>query len=106
MTARIRPMRLVAAFCSLCLLIPAPALAQTYPFEGSWDCEVGTFTFTGQIYDPGDAPMEILDAVQDGATWVLTFADDYQIALEIHQDGTMGWFSAISGDSFLCRPLP
>jgi hypothetical protein len=106
MTARIRPMRLVAVFCAFCALAAGPARAETYPFEGRWDCEIGIFSFTGQFYDPGDAPMEILDAVQEGATWVLTFADDYQISLEMHADGTMGWYSPISGDNFLCRPLP
>lgn len=97
---------LAAATLAICALW-APALrAEPYPFEGEWDCEVGRFAFTAETYDPGGEEMTILDIAQDGMTYVLTFADDYQIALEMNQDGTMGWFSAISGDAFLCRPLP
>lgn len=94
------------AFAALFLCSAGPGLAETLPFEGKWDCEVGTFTFTGQIYDPGGDPMDILDATQEDGVWVLTFADDYQISLEMNADGTMGWYSPISGDSFLCKPLP
>lgn len=93
-------------FAVLFLCSAGPALAETLPFEGKWDCGIGIFTFTGQLYDPGDDPMEILDATQQDGVWVLTFADDYQISLEMNADGTMGWYSAVSGDSFLCRPLP
>ncbi len=96
------------AFASLATLAAcvSTAAAAPWPFEGRWDCEVGTFTFTGTTYDPGDAPMEILDVAEEGNGYILTFADDYQIGLEMQADGTMTWFSAASGDGFTCRPLP
>ncbi|WP_225027363.1 hypothetical protein [Xinfangfangia pollutisoli] len=105
-------MRSAPLALSLVLLLSAalPAAAQSaaapWPFEGRWDCEVGIFTFTGQIYAPGDEEMEILDISGDGDTYTLTFADDYQLSLAMNPDGTMSWFSPVSGDSFLCQPLP
>ena len=84
----------------------APAGAEPLPFEGRWDCEVGEFAFTATTYDPGEGAMEILDVAADGGGYVLTFEDDYQIALTMNPDGTMEWYSAASGDSFTCRPLP
>jgi hypothetical protein len=97
--------RTLAAGLFLAACTPA-AMAEPYPFEGRWDCEVGEFTFTDTTYDPGGEEMQILDVAQDGDSFVLTFADDYQIGLDINPDGTMQWFSAASGDSFTCRPLP
>lgn len=95
---------LVAALC-LAACTPA-ATAQAHPFEGRWDCEVGEFTFTATTYNPGDDEMDILDIARDGESFILTFAADYQIGLDMNPDGTMTWFSAASGDSFTCRPLP
>jgi len=87
-------------------LMPLPLIAGPLPFEGRWDCEVGVFSFTAESYDPGDGAMDILDVAAERDGFILTFADDYQIGLEMHADGTMTWYSAVSGDSFLCRPLP
>jgi len=92
----------VSALC----LVASAAAAGTLPFEGEWDCEVGVFTFTATTYDPGGEVMEILDIAREGEAYVLTFADDYQLVLTMNPDGTMDWFSAVSGDGFTCRPLP
>lgn len=95
--------RLAALFCAG-MLCTAPALAAApWPFEGSWDCEVGIFTFTGSDYDTGDQPMPIVDIAPEGDTFTLTFEDNYQLSLAMNPDGTMTWFSPVSGDSFLCR---
>ncbi|MCB6177306.1 hypothetical protein LHP98_04085 [Rhodobacter sp. Har01] len=67
---------------------------------------MGIFTFTATTYDPGGEEMEILDVLRDGDSYILTFADDYQLALEMNPDGTMDWLSAASGDGFTCQPLP
>ncbi|PTE12772.1 hypothetical protein [Pseudogemmobacter blasticus] len=96
----------LAAASAILLVCAAPLRAENYLFEGKWDCEVGTFTFTDSTYDPGGEVMDILDVARDGSTFVLTFADDYQLGLSMNPDGTMEWFSAVSGDSFTCRPLP
>ncbi len=45
--------------------------------------------------------MEILDVAADGGGYVLTFEDDYQIALTMNPDGTMEWYSAVSGQLHL-----
>ncbi|MGA0542737.1 hypothetical protein [Neotabrizicola sp. VNH66] len=100
-----------AILALLLAAVAAPASAEmtegptSYPFIGRWDCEVGEFSFSATTYDPGEAPMEILDVAQDGQTYTLTFADDYQLSLGMNPDGTMAWFSPVSGDSFTCRPL-
>lgn len=86
-------------------LIPDSALAQSYPFEGAWDCGIGTFHFTAARYDTGEGEMEILDIAGIGDTYTLTFEDDYQLSLAMNPDGTMHWFSPVSGDGFDCRPL-
>jgi hypothetical protein len=99
-------MRLACALAVVLAVSVAPAGAETWPFEGRWDCEVGEFTFTATTYDPGGEEMEILDVAQEGDSFILTFGDNYQIGLDMNPDGTMGWFSAVSGDSFTCRPLP
>jgi hypothetical protein len=96
--------RILAAVVALSACVPA-AQAEPYPFEGKWDCEVGQFTFTATTYNPGGEEMEILDIAQDANSYVLTFADNYQIGLDMNPDGTMSWFSAASGDSFTCKPL-
>ncbi len=96
----------LAAACLLSAACAAPAGADPLPFEGRWDCEVGEFTFTATSYDAGEGAMEILDVAEAEGVYVLTLADDYQIALTMDPGGTMEWFSAVSGDSFTCRPLP
>jgi hypothetical protein len=82
-----------------------PAGAEPYPFEGTWDCEVGTFVFTAEAYDPGDGPMAIQDIAGSDGVYILTFEDSYQLGLALQPDGTMVWSSAVSGDMFTCRPL-
>ena len=91
------------AFAAM-IALAGPAAAASWPFEGVWDCEIGTFTFTDTTYDTGDDPMEIVDIAPEGDTFTLTFDDNYQLSLAMNPDGTMTWFSPVSGDSFLCRP--
>lgn len=97
--------RYAAAALILAACTPA-AMAEPYPFEGKWDCEVAEFTFTATTYDPGEEELEILNIEEDGNQYTLTFADDYQISLAMGDDGTMAWYSNASGDGFLCKPLP
>lgn len=99
---RVRVARLVVTGLAFALLA-GPAAAAPWPFEGRWDCEIGIFTFTGTDYDSGDQPMPIIDIAPEGDTFTLTFEDDYQLSLAMNPDGTMTWFSPVSGDSFLCR---
>jgi hypothetical protein len=97
--------RIVLAALFLAACAPA-AMAEPYPFEGKWDCEVAEFTFTATTYDPGEEVLEILDIAQDDNQYTLTFADDYQVFLSMGDDGTMAWLSGESGDGFQCTPLP
>lgn len=81
------------------------ALAETYPFEGTWDCQVAIFSFSGMIYNNGSENMDITDVAADGDGYVLTFADDYQLSVSVNPDGTLAWFSPASGDAFTCTPV-
>lgn len=74
-----------------------------YPFVGTWNCEVATFTFTPTVYNNGSEGLAI-EEIQEGSdgSYTLLFADDYMIALSGFTDGAMGWFSPASGDSFAC----
>lgn len=94
---------LLCAAVSAGLATPTAARSQPWPFEGSWDCERRQFHFSAALYDPGEQPMPILDIAAEGDTFILTFAQDYQLSLAMNPDGSMTWYSPVSGDSFLCR---
>ena len=96
------PATLSAALAGLWASL-SPALAAPWPFEGIWDCEQHQFSFSAVLYDPGEQPMPILDIAADGDTFTLTFEQDYQLSLAMNPDGSMTWYSPVSGDSFLCR---
>lgn len=81
----------------------APA---SYPFVGTWDCEVGTFTFTETTYDTGGDVLA-MEEIQEGSdgSYTLMFSDGYMITLSGFTGDGMGWFSPESGDSFNCTRL-
>ncbi|MDP3896185.1 MAG: hypothetical protein Q8Q62_05880 [Mesorhizobium sp.] len=87
-------------------ILSTPALAEDYPFLGTWDCEVEIFSFTPRIYNNGseDLPIEEIQEGSDGS-WTLMFADDYFITLSGFTGDTMGWFSSASGDNFSCTKV-
>ena len=74
-------------------------------FEGRWDCQVATFTFTAQTYDTGSDVMPINDIAIDGSGYVLSFDNNYQLFVALNDNGTLYWFSPASGDSFTCARL-
>ena len=84
--------------------LPAHAAGDP-PYVGTWDCEVATFTFTADSYDPGENPMPILKSEEDGGAFTLTFADDYRIGLANITDTEMDWASEASGDTFHCKKI-
>ncbi|WP_435258858.1 hypothetical protein ACSBLW_03545 [Thioclava sp. FR2] len=87
------------------LALSTPAIAEGYPFEGTWDCGVAIFSFTSEIYNNGSDNMQITDVASDSSGYILTFADDYQLSVAVNADGTLAWFSPASGDSFTCNPV-
>ena len=89
----------------LAALLPTQSLAETYPFEGKWDCEVATFTFTPDIYNNGSEDMPITDIAEEDGVYLLSFADDYQISVALNPDGTLSWLSGASGDAFTCTAV-
>lgn len=95
----------VGVLAGLLLSAGGGQAAQGMPFVGVWDCEVGTFTFTNQTYNPGDQMLVIKDiAVVDG-DYVLSFEDGYQIGLSGITDTEMAWLSGETGDAFTCKKL-
>ena len=93
---------------ALLCLTASPLAAQTYPFEGSWSCEVADFTFTADAYQPGEGSdvltiASILDT-RDG-NFEITMRDGYFIGVSMMDDGTMAWLSGETGDMFTCTAL-
>lgn len=81
------------------------AMAEPYPFEGTWDCQVAVFSFSDQLYNNGSENMVITDVATESDGYVLTFEDDYQLSVSVQPDGRLSWFSPASGDQFLCSPV-
>lgn len=75
------------------------------PYAGTWDCEVSTFTFTGDTYDAGEGPMPIRKVEKVDGNYVLSFDDGYQIGLSGVTDTSMQWLSLASGDQFECKRI-
>ncbi len=100
-------MRVSVSACAALLIaaLGSTANAEPYPFEGTWDCQVAIFSFSGLIYNNGSENMDITDVAAEGDGYVLTFADDYQLSVAVNPDGTLAWFSPASGDAFTCNPV-
>ena len=94
----------LALFC----LAASPLAAQTYPFEGTWDCEASVFTFTTDTYLPGEGgDLLEIDSILDSrdGSFAITMPDGYTVYVSMNNDGTMSWLSGESGDSFSCTAL-
>ena len=87
-------------------LVAGAAAFGPLPFVGTWDCEVGAFTFTETTYSPGPTErLTILRVERDGENYTLSFLDGYTITVAMNADGTMSWLSGASGDAFTCRRI-
>lgn len=99
-------MRLPIAICVASLFSAHAGLAEeSLAFEGRWNCEVAEFSFTADTYNNGSDDMPITDIAVDGNGFVLSFEDNYQLYVAVNPDGTLYWFSPVSGDSFTCLRL-
>lgn len=85
---------------------PLTADDGSFPFEGIWDCGMGTvIEMTARTYKLGQQPELVISEVvslSDTALGV-TFTDGYRLAFFDLTDSTMLWHSPASGDSFDCR---
>lgn len=82
------------------------AAAPVYGFDGKWDCEGQTFTFTGTTYQPGaGAPVLRMSKVEKFGTdtFGLTFPDGTAIGLMAVTPTSMTWSSPATGDMLECR---
>ena len=95
----------VAALVALGVPPAAAISGDEAPYIGVWDCEVAVFTFTRESYDNGTdiLPMRQIEIADRG--YVMTFDDDYQIAIALDGEDSMSWLSLASGDAFDCRRL-
>lgn len=84
--------------------------ATSLPFVGHWTCGIGRVSFTETSYNPGDRELRISAVESEGETFNLSLdeagVDVGQLFLAMNPDGSMTGYSPISGDSFLCHPLP
>ncbi len=102
------PLRLAVALAGTALLAGCasdPGPAEPYPFVGTWDCEVETFTFTETTYNNGSQTLPIRNVSRDGRNYTLFFPGNYVIALAAVTDTGMTWVSGKTGDQFSCRRL-
>ncbi len=76
-----------------------------YPFVGMWDCEVATFTFEETTYNNGSETLPIENIVPRDNSFVLSFADNYSITLDMNGTDRMQWLSGTTGDAFDCARL-
>jgi hypothetical protein len=74
-----------------------------YPFVGTWDCEVATFTFTNTTYNNGSETMRMTKVEKKGSVYILTFPKNYRIGLSSISATRMTWASEASGDGFNCK---
>jgi hypothetical protein len=95
---------LLAAF-ALLIASAFSAAAKDAPYVGSWDCQVGTFTFTNDTYDSGGGPIPIEKVEMEDGNYILTMPDNYQIALSSVTSTSMQWLSYASSDMFDCKKL-
>lgn len=75
---------------------------QEYDFVGTWDCGVGTFTFTKTTYSTGSNSYPIESVSRDGRNYILYFGNGERVALVAVTPSGMTWVSAASDDQFNC----
>jgi len=95
-------MRVLPLSAVCCLVAGAAVAAEPLPFAGQWDCGVAVFRFDADTYNNGSEDMAITDIAAEDGGYVLSFEDNYQLFLSLNPDGTLSWFSPVSGDSFTC----
>jgi hypothetical protein len=91
-----------------CVSSPDPAPVPdtpAYPFVGTWDCEVETFTFTATTYNNGSETLPIENVVARDPSYALSFANGYAVALDMDGADRMQWLSGETGDTFQCKRL-
>jgi hypothetical protein len=81
-----------------------PNQASTYPFIGTWSCEVSEFTFSQTMYRVGTEKIGKIKKVErSGNDFRITLEDGYMFTLFNVSANTMTWHSIESGDTFVCN---
>lgn len=99
--------RTIFLFCILgAMIASAPAGAKDYPFVGTWDCEVATFTYTSESWNNGVAtfPFSSVNCCK-GDEAQLMFRGGYETQLSQITPDSMKWYSPASGDGFDCKRI-
>lgn len=91
----------------LCLCLPAcmpepQGPSEPYAFVGSWDCGVGTFTFSNTSYNDGARTYPIQTVAKNGSNYTLRFDNGYVLALGAVTATGLTWVSGQTGDQFNC----
>ena len=97
------PIALLPAALALSACVAAEGPSDPYPFVGSWDCGVETFTFTNTTYNDGTNSYPIRSVARDGRNYTLRFANGYTIGLGAVTETGLTWISGTTGDQFNCR---
>ncbi|MCU0827082.1 MAG: hypothetical protein MUE52_06680 [Tabrizicola sp.] len=91
------------AFLGLAACVSETPSADPYPFVGSWDCGVATFTFTNTTYNNGTDTYPIRFVARDGRNYTLRLGDGSTIGLGLVTDTGLTWISGATSDQFSCR---
>jgi hypothetical protein len=92
---------MAAAFLAACVAQDGPS--DPYPFVGSWDCGVETFSFTNTTYNDGTNTYPIRSVTRNGTNYTLRFSNGYVIGLGAVTETGLTWISGTTGDQFNCR---
>lgn len=104
-----RPFPSLGAAVSAALVLAACVAddgpSDPYAFVGSWDCGVGTFTFTNTTYNDGTNTYPIRSVRRDGRNYTLRFNNGFLLALGAVTETGLTWVSGTTGDKLNCRRL-
>ena len=93
----------LAAVLVLAACVAEDAPSEPYAFVGSWDCGVGTFTFTNTTYNDGTNTYPIRSVRRDNRNYTLRVGTGFVLALGAVTETGLTWVSGATGDMLNCR---
>ena len=100
---RVLAMRMRVAILAFAAGVSGASAQTQYPFAGTWDCEVATFTFTDKTYNNGSETLRMTKVEKRGDAYELSFPKNYKVMVGGFKADTMSWMSGETGDAFTCK---
>jgi hypothetical protein len=95
----------LAAALALSACVRDDGPSDPYAFVGSWDCGVGTFTFTNTTYNDGTNSYPIRSVRRENSNYTLRIGNGFVLALGAVTETGLTWVSGTTGDKLNCRRL-